>query len=139
MLFSKLITLTALIASVSAASLTEFANEKSVGIRIPNVYAIHFPLGADGDKILKDHFAKLGLPYTVRVKQAGKKVANFYSISVDAKHCEYCSLSFFLFFFFLFFLSFFIVVWVSRFGASSFLSEDCKQTAQSYLKDALTV
>jgi hypothetical protein len=83
----------------TSAAVPAFANDKNpIGVRIPNVYAVHFPVGEDGESILKQHFAKLGLNFAIRVKQVGK-IANFYSFEVLDKHSEY--LFFFFFFFFL--------------------------------------
>ncbi|KAJ3413387.1 hypothetical protein HDV05_008098 [Chytridiales sp. JEL 0842] len=72
--------------ALSSAAVPDFTNTLQEPVnRIPSVYALHFPIGADAERIVRDSLEAKGLKVVVRVKQSGR-IANMISFEVVGGH-----------------------------------------------------
>ncbi|KAJ3411919.1 hypothetical protein HDV05_001500 [Chytridiales sp. JEL 0842] len=77
-LFSTLVAL-------SSAAVPDFTNKIDSPHRVPNVYALHFPIGVDAEAAVRKALEPKGLEVVVRVKQSGS-IANLISFEVKGKY-----------------------------------------------------
>ncbi|KAJ3411918.1 hypothetical protein HDV05_001499 [Chytridiales sp. JEL 0842] len=77
-LFSTLVAL-------SSAAVPDFTNKIDSPHRVPNVYALHFPIGVDAEAAVRKALEPKGLEVVVKVKQSGN-IANLISFEVKGKY-----------------------------------------------------
>ncbi|KAJ3411913.1 hypothetical protein HDV05_001494 [Chytridiales sp. JEL 0842] len=80
-----LVSLFSTLLALSSAAVPDFTNPQDSPNRVPNVYALHFPIGVDAEAAVRSALEPKGLQVSVRVKQSGR-IANMISFQVEGSY-----------------------------------------------------